>query len=32
MQEDKENSLNYSPKKVEIIGINYLYMVKVTYM
>ncbi len=26
MQEDKENSLNYSPKKVEIIGINYLYI------
>lgn len=32
MQEDKEKSLNYSSKKVEIIGIYYLYVVKVTYM
>ena len=30
MQEDKEKSLNYSSKKVEIIGIYYLYVVKVT--
>ena len=26
MQEDKEKSLNYSSKKVEIIGIYYLYV------
>ena len=31
MQEDKEKSLNYSSKKVEIIGIYYLYVVKVMY-
>ena len=32
IQEVREKSLNNPSKKVEIIGIYYLYLVKVTYM
>ncbi len=32
MQGVEEKCLNYTPQKVEIIGVYYLYVVKVTYM